>query len=125
MALPAEPKAARVDANGGKDKKAQAKALLVPAPAQAKKARAGEKRRSPARDVPVNVCIGDLLNHYGANQQVACPTPCRYVHYKDIAQDTSRQVDLQRFQGVASKLYLTDTTIALMTKKINADPKFK
>ena len=125
VALPAEPKAARVDANGGKEKKAQAKALLVPAPAPVKKARAGEKGRSPARDVAVSVCIGDLLNHYGANQQVACPTPCRYVHYKDIAQDTSRQVVLQRFQGVAPKLSLTEATIALMTKKITADPRFK
>ena len=82
----------RVEANVGKDKKAQAKALLAPTPAPAKKVKAGEKRKSPTRDVSVNVYIGDLLNHYGANQQVACPTPCRYVHHKDIAQDTSRQV---------------------------------
>jgi hypothetical protein len=72
-----------------------------------------------------NVCIGDLLNHYGASQQVACPTSCRYVHYKDIVQDTSKQVVLQRFLGVAPKLSLTETTITLMTKKINSDSKFK
>ena len=58
-------------------------------------------------------------------QQVACPTPCRYVHYKDIVQDTSKKVVLQRFQGVAPKLSLTEATIALMTKKINSDSKFK
>ena len=109
--------------NVGKDKKAPAKA--TPAPAPAKKAKAGEKRKSPVRDVSTNICIGDLLNHYGASQQVACPTPCRYVHYKDIVQDTSKKVVLQRFQGVAPKLSLTEATIALMTKKINSDSKFK
>ena len=124
-ALPAEQKVGRVEAKVGKDKRAPAKALVAPAPAQAKKGKAGEKRKSPTRDVSVNVCIGDLLNHYGANQQVACPTPCRYVHHTDIAQDTSRQMILQRLQGVAPKLSLTETTIAFMTKKIAADPKFK
>ena len=109
--------------NVGKDKKAPAKA--TPAPAPAKKAKAGEKRKTPARDVSTTICIGDLLNHYGASQQVACPTPCRYVHYKDIVQDTSKKVVLQRFQGVAPKLSLTEATIALMTKKINSDSKFK
>ena len=101
--------------NVGKDKKAPAKA--TPAPAPAKKAKAGEKRKTPARDVSNNICIGDLLNHYGASQQVACPTPCRYVHYRDIVQGTSKQVVLQRFQGVAPKLSLTEATIALMTNK--------
>jgi hypothetical protein len=108
-----------------KDKKAPVKAMVAPAQAPAKKVKEVEKRKSPTRDVSVNVCIGDLLNHYGANQQVACPTACRYVHHKDIAQDTSRQTVLQRFQGVAPKLSLTEATIAFMTKKINADPKFK
>ena len=107
----------------GKDKKAPAKA--TPAPAPAKKAKAGEKRKSPVRDVSTNICIGDLLNHYGASQQVACPTPCRYVHHKDIVQDTSKKVVLQRFQGVAPKLSLTEATVALMTKKIDSDSKFK
>jgi hypothetical protein len=125
VALPAEQKACRVEAIVGKEKKAPAKALNAPAPAPAKKVKAGEKRKSPARDVSVNVCIGDHLNHYGASQQIACPTPCRYVHYKDIVQDTSKQVVLQRFLGVAPKLSLTETTIALITKKINSDSKFK
>jgi len=108
----------------GNDKKAPAKALVAPAPAPApaKKAKAGEKRKSPTRDVSVTVCIGGFLNHY---VQVAYPTPCRYIHHKDIAQDTSRQMILQRFQGVAPKLLLTETTIAFMTRKITADPKFK
>ena len=125
VVLPAEPKAIRVEANVGKDKKAPAKATPAPAPAPAKKAKAGEKRKAPARDVSINVCIGDLLNNYGASQQVACPTPCRYVHYKDIVPGTSKQAVLQRFQGVAPKLSLTEATIALMTKKINSDSKFK
>jgi hypothetical protein len=125
VALPAEPNAGHVEAKAGKDKKAPAKALIAPAPAPGKKAKANEKRKSPTHDVSVTVCIGDLLNHYGANQQVACPTPCRYIHHKDIAQGTSRQMILQRLQGVAPKLLLTETTISFLTKKITADPKFK
>jgi hypothetical protein len=127
VALPAEPNAGHVEAKAGKDKKAPAKALIAPAPAPApgKKAKANEKRKSPTHDVSITVCIGDLLNHYGANQQVACPTPCRYIHHKDIVQGTSRQMILQRLQGVAPKLLLTETTISFLTKKITADPKFK
>ena len=123
VVLPAEQKAVRVEANVGKDKKAPAKA--TPAPAPAKKAKAGEKRKAPALDVSINVCIGDLLNHYGASQQVPCPTPCRYVHYTDLVQGTSKQLVLHKFQIVAPKLKLTEATIALMTKKINLDSKFK
>ena len=123
VVLPAEQKAVRVEANVGKDKKAPAKA--TPAPAPAKKEKAGEKRKAPARDASVNVCIGDLLNHYGASQQVPCPTPCRYVHYTDLVQGTSKQLVLHKFQIVAPKLKLTEATIALMTKKINLDSKFK
>ena len=43
VALPAEPKAGRVEANVGKDKKAPAKVLVAPAPAPAKKVKAGEQ----------------------------------------------------------------------------------
>jgi len=66
----------------GKDKKAPAKVLVAPAPA--KKVKAGEKWNTPTRDVSVNVCIGDLLNHN--KQQVVCPTPYRYFHYKEHIQ---------------------------------------
>jgi len=66
VVLRAEPKAGRVEANVGKDKKASAKVLPAPAPAPAKKVKAGEKRKTPARDVSINVCIGVLLNNYGA-----------------------------------------------------------
>ena len=125
IVLPAEQKAGRVETNVGKDKKAPAKVLAAPAPAPANKGKAGEKRKTPARDVSVNVCIRDLLNHYGASQQVARPTPCRYIHCKDIVQDTSKQVILKRFQGVAPKLSLTEATITLMTKKIDSDSRFK
>ena len=47
VALPAGPKAGRVEANEGKDKKAPAKVLVAPAPAPAKKVKAGknESRR--------------------------------------------------------------------------------
>ena len=45
VALPAEPKAGRVDANVGKDKKAPAKALVAPAPAEKVKAGENEIRR--------------------------------------------------------------------------------
>jgi len=125
VALPAEPKAGRVDANVAKEKKAPVKAMVALAQAPAKKVKEVEKRKSPEHHGSVNVCVGDLLNHYGASQQVACPVACRYVHYKDIAQDTPRQTVMQRFQRVAPKLLLTEATMAFMTKKINADPKFK
>jgi hypothetical protein len=37
----------------------------------------------------------------------------------------TKQSILQRFQGVAQRLALTDATIVLVTRKINADTKFK
>ena len=70
-------------------------------------------------------CVGDLLNHYGATQQIACKSPCKYVHYKDIPSGIAKDAVLQRFQGVAPKLELNEATVALMIRKIQADSKFK
>ena len=84
VVLPAEQKAGRVEANVGKDKKAPAKAT------PAKKAKAGKKRKTPAR-----TCL-----HQRRRQQVACPTPCRYVHYKDkdfVSQATNLPPLRQRY----------------------------
>ena len=59
------------------------------------------KKKPPARDA-ANICIGDLLNHYGTNQQIACQSPCKYIHYKDTPHDMIKQSILQRFQGQQS-----------------------
>jgi len=70
-------KVGKVEAKVRKDKKASIKLLVTPVPA--KKVKFEEnKKKPPARD---NICIGDLLNHYGANQQIACQSPCKYIHY--------------------------------------------
>ena len=118
--LPQDVKVGKVEAKARKDKKAPIK-LATPVPV--KKVKFEEnKKKPPARD---NVCIGDLLNHYGASQQIACQSPCKYIHYIDTPHDMTKQSILQRFQGVAQRLALTDATIAFVTSKIKADNKFK
>ena len=109
--LPQDVKVGKVEAKARKDKKAPIK-LATPVPV--KKVKFEENRKKPpARD---NVCIGDLLNHYGAS---------KYIHYIDTPHDMTKQSILQRFQGVAQRLALTDATIAFVTSKIKADTKFK
>jgi hypothetical protein len=70
---------------------------------QQKKKREGKKR--PAvhfdEDTNVNVCVADLLNHYGATEQVKCKTPCRYTHYHALPPKTSRGGVLKRSMIVA------------------------
>jgi len=122
-ALPGDVKVGKIEAKAGKGNKAPVKLLATPFPVQ--KVKFEEiKKKPPLRDA-VNICIGDLLNHYGANQQIACQSPCKYIHYKDTPKDMTKQSILQRIQGVAQRLALTDATIALVTRKINADTKFK
>ena len=104
-------------------KKAPVKLLVTPPPARQVKFE-DNKKKPPARDA-VNICFGDLLNHYGATEQIACQSPCKYIHYKDAPHDMTKQAILQRFQGMAQRLALSDATIALVTRKINADAKFK
>jgi hypothetical protein len=122
-ALPGDVKVGKVETKVGKGNKAPIKLLATPVPVQKVKFEEN-KKKPPVRDA-VNICIGDLLNHYGANQQIACQSPCKYIHYKDTPHDMTKQSILQRFQGVAQRLSLTDATIALVTRKINADTKFK
>ena len=122
-ALPGDVKVGKVEAKVGRDKKAPVKLLATPAPARKVKLE-DNKKNPPARDA-VNICFGDLLNHYGAIEQIAYQLPCKYIHYKDAPHDMTKQSILQRFQGMAQRLALTDATIALVTHKINADTKFK
>jgi hypothetical protein len=105
-----------------RDKNAPVKLLATPVPV--KKVKFEENKKKPPLRDAVNICIDDLLNHYGANQQIACQSPCKYIHYKDTPHDMTKQSILQRFQGVAQRLSLTDATIALVSRKINADTKF-
>jgi len=66
-ALPQDVKVHEDEVKVRRDKKARIK-LATPVPL--KKVKFEEiKKKPPARD---SVCIGDLLNHYGASQQIAC-----------------------------------------------------
>ena len=115
QATRAQIKVGKVEVKAGKGKK-PAKPMVTPIPV--KKVKFDEiKKKQSARDA-LNICIG-------ANQQIACQSPCKYIHYKDAPPDMTKQSILQRFQGVAQRLGLTDATIALVTRKINADTKFK
>jgi hypothetical protein len=116
-ALPQDVKVHEDEVKVRRDKKARIK-LATPVPL--KKVKFEEiKKKPPARD---SVCIGDLLNHYGASQQIACQSPCKYIHYTDIPHGMAKQSILQRFQA---RLALTDATVAFVTSKIKADTKFK
>jgi hypothetical protein len=98
---------------------------LLATPLPAKKVKFEEhKKKPPARDGG-NICFGDLLNHYGATEQIACQSPCKYIHYKDAPHDMTKHSILQRFQAMAPRLALTDATIALVTRRVNTDAKFK
>jgi len=119
-----EDRVPRIEAKG-RDKKIQPKAVAVPPPQQKKAKIEDVRKKPPAHDNTVKYCVGDLLNHYGATQQIACKSPCKYVHYKDIPSGIAKDAVLQRFQGVAPKLELNDATVALMIRKIQADSKFK
>ena len=114
-ALPADVKVGKVEAKVGNNEKVPVKLLATPLPARKVKIEEN-KKKPPARD-GVNICFGDLLNHYGATEQIVCQSPCKYIHYK--------QSILQRFQAMAPRLALTDATIALVTRRVNADTKFK
>ncbi len=65
-----DPKVVRVEAKGANEKRVQAQAKEQNLPAPAKKARP-DNGRKPAQDADVALCFGDLLNHYGASQQIA------------------------------------------------------
>lgn len=119
-----DPKVVRVEAKGANDKRVQAPAKAQNLPAPAKKVRP-DNGRKPAQDAEVALCFGDLLNHYGASQQIACQSPCRFAHYKDLPKTIEKAVVLQKLKILAPRYAFTDETIAFMKKKISADPKFK
>jgi hypothetical protein len=121
-ALPADVKVGKVEVKVGSNKKVP---RLLATPLPAKKVKFDEnKKKPPARDGG-NICFGDLLNHYGATEQIACQSPCKYIHYKDAPHDMTKHSILQRFQAMAPRLALTDATIALVTRRVNTDAKFK
>ena len=99
-----EAKVGKVEAKVSRDKKAPVKLLATPPPARKVKFE-DNKKKPPARDV-VNICFGDLLNHYGATEQIACQSLCKYIYYKDAPHDMTKQSILQRFQGMAQRLAL-------------------
>lgn len=40
-----------------------------------------DKKKSPCSDTGDALCVANLLNHCGSNQQIACAVPCPYPHY--------------------------------------------
>jgi len=76
---------------------------------------AQERRKDPTRrscmeDV-VNVCVAELLNHYGATEQaVYSEKPCKYVHYNALPPKTSKDGVLKICQYVANAMKLSEAT---------------
>ena len=98
------------------------KVIAAPAKLKAKQ----EKKPSPAKkDQRDSMCIADLLNQYGAEQQIACDVPCRYPHYTAIAKGVTKAAAIGRVQLLGPKLHLTEATITFLKKKIEGDIKFK
>ena len=83
------------------------------------------KTRSPRSDTGDALCVADLLNHYGSNQQVACDVPCRYPHYNDIAKGVTKAAVIKKVQFLAPRLQLAEGTVGFLKKRIEADTKFK
>ena len=61
--------------------------------AKDKKVAKDKKPRSPA-ERHISVCVADLLQHYGASQQVICASSCPYVHYKSVPHGTAKDAIL-------------------------------
>jgi hypothetical protein len=88
-----------------------------------------ERKKRPAahveEDAYVNVCVADLLNHYGASEQVKCKTPCRYTHYDALPSKASRSGILKRSMIVADMMKLSSETKAFLKTSIGKDKKFQ
>ena len=100
----------------------------LPAPPAPIKGKAREDKRKaspPQREQKDGMCIADLLRHYGANQQIACETPCRYPHYTAIAKGVTKAAAVSKVQALGPKLHLNEATINFLKKKIESDAKFK
>ena len=83
------------------------------------------KRPQSPEDADYNVCIADLLQHYGANQQAVCQSPCPYLHYKDIPQGTAKDAVVRKLEFLRKKFSLSDETVQFIAKKVASDKKFK
>jgi len=77
-------------------------------------------------DDNVNVCVADLLNHYGASEQAVCSKkPCKYVHYDALPSKTSKEGVLKTCQYVASAMKLSEATKTWLANQVNKDKKFQ
>ncbi len=83
------------------------------------------KKQSPQRDNGANLCVADLLNQYGAKQQIVCETPCKYPHYNSIAKGVTKVAVMKKVQLLAPRLQLTEGTVGYLKKKVDSDVKFK
>jgi hypothetical protein len=95
----------------------------------AKKDAKGKARRKEIKILPkgepsVSLCLGDLLNTYGASQQIACKAPCRYIHYSKIPTGTTKASVIKFVDSIHSRFGITDETVAFVNRKIDADKKF-
>jgi hypothetical protein len=109
----------------GEAKPAAPKGLKEPDAPKKKKVQEKGKKASPPKDNGANLCVADLLNQYGAGQQIACDVPCRYPHYTAIAKGVTKAAAIGRVQLLGPKLHLTEATINFLKKKIEGDNKFK
>ena len=95
-------------------------------PAVQRKAKApADKKRSPRSDTGDALCVADLLNHYGSNQQIACEVPCKYPHYNAIAKGVTKAAVIKKVQFLAPRLQLAEGTVGFLKKRIEADTNFK
>ena len=77
-------------------------------------------------DDNVNVCVADLLNHYGASEQAVCSKqPCKYVHYDALPSKTSKEGVLKTCQYVASAMKLSEATKTWLANQVTKDKKFQ
>jgi hypothetical protein len=103
------------------------KAVAAEGKGQQKKKREAKKRPIVAFEegANVNVCVGDLLNHYGATEQISCKLPCRYTHYDALPAKTLKSSVIKRCLQVAEVLKLSNDTKTFLKNSILKDKKFQ
>ncbi len=103
------------------------KAVAAEGKGQQKKKREAKKRPIVAFEegANVNVCVGDLLNHYGATEQISCKLPCRYTHYDALPAKTLKSSVIKRCLQVAEVLKLSNDTKTFLRNSILKDKKFQ
>jgi len=94
-----------------------------------KQKRKREAKKRPAvhfdEATSINVCVGDLLNHYGATEQISCKVPCRYTHYDALPPKIAKSSILKRCMLVADLVKLSAETKAFLKAGIVKDKKFQ